>query len=388
MRPMLHAQVPLPRKTAPGAVIEAIDGALADTGLPRGPVAFHIHHDVPRVLERITLAQPLLAPFWQGDRITDAGAPAPLPPHADLVAALADIAAGISRRFQVQLFFVHFGTVDWGPPWMPTLDAAPAALPLAAELRVPAALARPGLAYRNGWWVSGRQQALSAMLVGVPLARDAAMPPVPPVALAVLNRVAKVSARRFQVQALPTAPPAAASPVAASERNATQLRRALRSVRVAALERMAARVASGALPHDLRAPAAGAEAPAGLDRKGALLKALRPAGWAHHGPGGGPGLLAFWRATDPHTRLTVEVDFGTWSRRMAVTLRCQGASWQVALPVQFHDGGFHPTTAAALAQGAENLAAALDDLCARFVPELEAVFGPSPAWTAAPSSGG
>lgn len=383
MRPLLSANISLPRKTKPGEALRAVHEGLCDAGLtPR--LSFHIAHDQDRVLERLVDAAPILAPYRRPGLVADTVAEAPpLPDAADLLDQLALVADGISRRFQVRLFHVGFRDLDLGSPWSEGLPPDPraaeltAAVPGAAFIG-PAPSLDTHLAYRNAWWVSGRQQSLSALLVGESLPEDAAAPEVPAVLLEVLGRVKAVRASRFTRQALPDSPAELPPRAVEAPEDTAALARKLR---IEALGRMADRARTGALPHALQA-SPGAVLPTGLDRKGALLAALRPHGWTHQGKHGGQGLLAFGKTTPASTRLLLQVDLGTWSRRFSPRLEAAGATWRQALPVQLaHGGAFVPTSADELQAAAENLAAAVADLEGTWVAGLEALLGASPAWT-------
>lgn len=383
MRPLLSVTISLPRKTDPGEALSSVHEGLLAAGLsPR--LSFHIAHDKERVLDRLVEAAPLLAPFRRAGLVADTVPEAPpLPPARELVEQLALVARGISRRFQVRMFHVGFRDLDLGSPWVTGLPTDPAATAAFASVEGaafigPTPSVNTHLAYRNSWWVSGRQQALSAMLVGESLDDGAAPPEVPEAILEVMGRVKAVRASRFQRQALPDTP-ADLPPRARAAPEDTQAR--ARALRIEALGRMAERTRGGALPYALVARP-GAAMPAGLDRRKALLAALRPGGWTHQGKHGGQGMLVFGKTTAANTRLLLQVDLGSWSQRFSPRLEAAGATWRQAIPVQLaHGGAFVPTSEAELAAAAENLAAAVADLEGSWVAGLEGLLGGSPAWT-------
>jgi hypothetical protein len=251
--------------------------------------------------------------------------------------------------------------------------------------------------WQDAWRVNGRQRSVAAMRI-VEADPGAKKLPVPPPDVAAVLAACGKARKTVQVpMAIAPAPaqPGGAEPHAAASA-AAEKGEAIRSVVSAYRARMAEFLET--LPHDLSEQDPSATLPPAAVSSGAkkpdLVRAFAPLGYDCRGE---TGTFTLRRRTSKNLTVKLTVDVGTWSDKVLVFMQVQGLL----------DGqGFKATlnlpvsrrAARGLVHGAElagqfpigtpdrwrrivdNLAALAASLDRSFVPEIEAVSGPSPEW--------
>lgn len=402
MLPLFTANPKLVKSTAPAELVKGIADALRELGVPYAGVYFQFAHSDEKVLDRMVKEFPLLDQFRSSDasslmtpgaRLTNLALDAdsnrlkpPMRATDELLDGLANVCRGVPRRFPVQHLSIIFAELQWGDGW---LSVVPEQYVVSNDRMPPmfAAMQRftSSITYSNMWWVSGRKQSLDIKLVGAPLSENANAPAVPARALELVGRFAKINSKSFTL--LPLNPSAHFAPETTpfSEEKVRECASLTASAKTALAERIANQQLPFALAANLQEQIAAARE-TGVPKKEILAKALKPLGYKHSGKLGGQGVIGFEKTTKNHTRLTLEFDFGTWLPRFDVpTLQIAGASWGQLINVPFCEGigSFAIVTRTDFEQAAANVASQLEELERSYIPALESLMGPSPAWTAA-----
>jgi hypothetical protein len=269
-------------------------------------------------------------------------------------AQLLEIAAGIPRSFPFHSAQFWLMRSDFGDPPAGGLPAV-----------------MPGVIVGDSWWVSGRMRSVSATVI---VEAGDTLPPSAPGVAAVMAACGKAD-KTSQIP-LPAAPgPAVAVASPAVER----LREVVERYR-ADLDAVMARAG---MPHDLP-PALEAERLPGAvtgPRKPALDAAFKPLGYSGRGES---GTFTFTRRTTGNLAVEVYMDVGTWSASLTAFFKVQGPGFAATLPllpsIRAGRGQYPLGDASRWAQIVENLAALVRELDRTFVPEIESVAGPAPAW--------
>ena len=147
-----------------------------------------------------------------------------------------------------------------------------------------------------------------------------------------------------------------------------------------------------AMPHDLpvrveKEPISSASGlPVSGPKKPELVRAFTPLGYDCHGES---GTFTLKRRTAGNLAVGLTLDVGTWGNSIAAFMRVlgladgQGFKATLILPIsrQAAYGGQFPIGGPERwRQIVENLAALVERLDQSFVPEIEAISGPSPQW--------
>jgi len=149
--------------------------------------------------------------------------------------------------------------------------------------------------------------------------------------------------------------------------------------------RMKEIVERAGLPHDLAPAAEIREQSLGVlagPRKPALEAAFKPMGYTCRG---GSGQFHLTRRTAANLTAELYLDVGTWSHSVSGFFKVHGMGFQATLgvPVTLREipHGQYPIGDAGQWQKiVENLAAVVRELDRSFVPDIERVTGPAPAW--------
>ncbi|HXP75216.1 MAG TPA: hypothetical protein VN823_13815 [Stellaceae bacterium] len=313
-------------------------------------------------------------------------------------AVLKEIAQGVPRSFPFRGVSFHFsaGGFSEGAP-LPTVPD-PRTLGMLISAGVDIRTGTPitgGVTVQDSWWVNGRQRSLQAMRVVEADPAAQKLPPPPESVAAVLAACGKA---RKTIQIPLVLPPAGATPelivpvgVVAKE-TAEAIRSVVQAYRAKMTELLEA------LPHDLpHEVEAGTETvspntglPSTGPKKPDLIRAFAPLGYDCRGES---GTLALQRRTPGNLAVTLHLDVGTWfssvTARMQVIGLKDGKGFRaplslpvsrlavrgVELPGQFPIGN-----AERWGKIVDNLATLVAALDRSFVPEIEAITGPSPAW--------
>jgi hypothetical protein len=275
-------------------------------------------------------------------------------------ATLEAIAAGVPRSFPFHSISLHFYVPEFGERLI--------GLPAAGH-------SYPGILITDNWWVSGRQRALNAYTVVEMDATDKKLPAGPPRIDALIKKCGKPK-KAIQVR-IPA--PGGGLTVSIPQAN-------IEAVKIVTLEfkaRLAELVEAAAMPHELPSAAKAFEDNVGIlagPRKPALEAAFKPMGYSCTG---GNGVFHLARRTEGNHTAELYLDVGTWSHMVSARFSVHGAGFQASLeiPIAPHLYGQYPIGDAEQWQKiVENLAAMVRELERTFVPGIEEVAGPSPAW--------
>ena len=337
--------------------------------------------------------------------LTDSGAVAPID-----FAILREIARGVPRSFPCHRITLHFQAAGFsdGPELPPTAD--PRSISMLARAGVDVFAGHPtsaGVSVTDSWWVNGRQRSLAALRLveADPAAKKLPAPPanVQAVFLA-CGKVRKTIQVPFAIAPAATeAHDAAAAGAAPQGALRSETGEALRAVVRVHRERMTELLQQ--LPHDLphhdeseaHSPTLSG-IPATGPKKPELVKAFAPMGYDCRGEHGN---FTLQRRTPGNLAVQVRVDIGGWGSTVNASMQVIGLAKDqekspgfkatLNLPLspqaargmvrgvefvgQFPIGG--PDRWRQIVENLAHLVAALDR---SFVPEVEAILGPSPEW--------
>jgi hypothetical protein len=265
------------------------------------------------------------------------------------------LAAGVARSFPFNYAHFHFTPIP--------LLALDGPVPDPSERREILAwqdCLAPGIYLGTQWWVSGRMGALMAVVHRPAPPLDAKkIPPLTGAPRELLNALGKP--QRVESRLWLTA--------AENQSIAAQRARAMEID----------------TPHPLvpeQVPKH--EGPEGAGSlKNAISDALRPLGYRYRSKISGSGSGCLSRRTGNHHEIVVEYDWGPNSREVVASLNVCGAWFRevarlhVAAPNLFHACVMCPEAVAAVAR---NLAVSVAALETEWVPQVEAIYGPGPAW--------
>ncbi|QOZ34178.1 hypothetical protein [Bradyrhizobium sp. CCBAU 53421] len=314
-------------------------------------------------------------------------------------AILKEIAQGVPKSFPCHAIDLHFSVPGFSDG--PQLPAQPDLQTLRGLMRAGVDIGAghptsPGISVHDKWWVNGRQRSLAALRI-VEADPQAKKLPAPPADIAALLSACGKVRKTVQVPMV-TAPAAPAAAAAPSGGLAPEMDEAIRTVVRAHRARMTALLDS--LPHDLPhqvenvAATPTGESPGTGPKKPDLVRAFAPLGYDCRGESGS---FRLQRRTPGNLTVRLQVDVGSWSSSVAAFMQVigmvnghgfkatvplhasrhavRGEVRGVELPSQFPIGNAERWT-----QIVNNLATLVAALDHSFVPEVEAIAGPSPLW--------
>jgi len=317
-------------------------------------------------------------------------------------AFLKEITQGVPRSFPFRGIGLHFSAAGFseGAP-LPTVPD-PRTLGMLISAGVDIATGAPitgGISVQDSWWVNGRQRSLSAMRV-VEADPGAKKLPAPPENVATV--LAACGKARKTVQIPLVLPPAGTTPelIVPVGVVAKQTAEAIQAVVQAYRDKIAELLEM--LPHDLpqqdettRNPeVTGAGMPATGPKKPDLVRAFAPMGYDCRGES---GTFRLQRRTPGSLTVQLHIDVGTWFSAVTASLQVigvtDGRSFKatLGLPVSRNAGrglvhgrdrvGQFPIgSPERWGRIVDNLAALVAALDRSFIPEIEVITGPSPAW--------
>ena len=414
------------RKEPLGEVVERVHAAFAAAGFGEPAVRFSMS-DPPETpnaaalgIKRVSSAARVLKRWPELDRFsrlsgsegrqktvisngTDDGAAATVD-----FAILKEIADGVPKSFPFQRITLHFHAAGFSEGQE---------LPNATDPRSISSLARAGVdvfagvpttagvSVTDSWSANGRQRTLAALRLveADPAAKK--LPAVPANVHAIFSACGKVR-KTIQVPVVlgPSATGAPACEIAAPRAGAPSgSSEAVRAVVLAYRGKMAELLRQ--LPHDLPhrdgseadSPTLAGAATTG-PKKPELARAFAAMGYDCRGENGS---FRLQRQTDGHLTVQVHVDIGGWGRTVNATMQVIGlpkdqatgpgykAILKLPLSAQAvrgvagtveHVGQFPIGGPDRWRRIVENLAYLVGTLDRSFVPEIEAVLGPSPEW--------
>ena len=293
-------------------------------------------------------------------------------------ATLQAIAAGVPRSFPFHGVVLHFHTPEFGE-----LMAVPSFMPGTMA----------GVLLSDSWWVNGRQRSLTACTMVDVEAGAKKLPSLQGPVATVLAACGKV---RKTIQApLPQVTPIGPVPgvrlpsgIAVPSAN-PQLAIAAKAIAVKYRDTMPEIVARAHLPHDLPGKAEVPTSAMGIaagPKKPALERVFKPMGYSvSGGTGSATGSFSLRRRTAANSTLELRLDTGTWFHAVMAMFLVYGLGWKATLTLppapNAVAGGQYPIGDAEQWQKiVENLGVLVGELERTFVPEIEAVTGPSPEW--------
>ena len=293
-------------------------------------------------------------------------------------ATLQAIAAGVPRSFPFGNVSLQFHSPEFGE-LNPTMTVMPTMM--------------AGVLITDSWWVNGRQRSLSACTVAEVAMGDKKLPaPSGPIAtvLAACGK-AKKTIQAPLPENLGTEPVPAirlASGMLAPSAN-PELAVKVKAIAVKYRDRLPEIVKEARLPHDLPGTAEMLSLAMGSlagPKKPALERVFKPMGYSvRGGTASETGSFSLQRRTPANTTLLISLDCGTWSHSLLAMFLVYGMGFKAVLTLP-------PTEKAAIGgqykigdaeqwqKIVDNLGALVAHLEQTFVPEIEAVTGPSPEW--------
>ncbi len=393
MRVALITNFAASRKEPLVAMMDRVHQGFVDSGLPEPFIRFNFadgmivsFSSVDRVLKRhpelarfVTEASPAPQLNIRAARRLSNG---PLSPGAgDVVpyATLQAIAAGVPRSFPFHGVAIHFHAPEFGEV-MPIPNYA-------AEMM-------SGILISDSWWVNGRQRSLSSCRVVEVETGDKKLPtPSGPLAtvLAACGKARKTIQAPYPGQLGPGPVPAVRLPSGWNAPSVNpELAIAVKAIAVKYRDRLPEIVKQAGLPHDLPELAevlrlATSAVHAG-PKKPALERVFKPMGYGvRGGTAGETGSFSLRRKTAANSTLELTLDCGTWSHSLLAIFKVWGLGWKATLTIPPTEkavgGGQYPIGDAEQWQKiVENMGTLVAELERTFVPEIEAVTGPSPEW--------
>ncbi len=361
------------RKEPLGTLVRRVAAQFEAAGLPPtmkasfgdGPAGLRSTSAVERALKKY----PHLAVLERND------APAALPPNVPAVRrlsnvdstalfALADVAAladGVPRSLPFHAVHVVFGHADFGTIVMPMGISPPA-----------------GITIGDGWWVNGRMRSMTAFYAVEGATTSKTLPDPPPAIAAILGGLGKTKSKAHFV-----APEATATDATDAAPAIPREARAVHEVLVKHRKDMKAMLERIDLPHDLPPAAEARRASLGASGplKPTLADAFTPRGYDCRG---GSGMFTLRRRTPANHVVDIELDVGTWSRSVTFMFSVRGPRFNATLipPVTLRDASaqYPIGDTANWERIVANIATIVDELDRTFVPEIESVADPAPAW--------
>jgi len=175
-------------------------------------------------------------------------------------------------------------------------------------------------------------------------------------------------------------------PIASSNPEAA---RAVHEVVVKYRGRLPEIIQQAGLPHDLPSRAEMTDVALGLragPKKPALERVFKPMGYSvRGGTASETGSFTLRRRTTANSTLELSLDVGTWSHNVTAIFFVWGLGFKGTLILpptakEAHGGQYPIGDAEQWQKITENLGALVAELERTFVPEVEAVAGPSPEW--------
>jgi hypothetical protein len=291
---------------------------------------------------------------------------------------LQDIASGVPRAFPFHHLSLHFHSPEFGE--------------LIAFGLMPSMI--PGILIGDSWWVNGRQRSLTACRFAEVELGAKKVPDASGALGAVLAACGK--ARKTVQAPLPESlgpgpmpgvrlPTGALMPSAAKP----ELLAAVKAVTMKYRDSITEIVSRANLPHDLPGHAEMSQLAKGLNsgpKKPSLERVFKPMGYSvSGGTGSNSGSFTLRRRTAANSTLELRLETGTWFHALMAIYLVYGVGWKATLIVppsrNAVAGAQYPIgDAEQWEKIVDNLGAMVAELERSFVPEVEAVAGPSPEW--------
>jgi hypothetical protein len=251
----------------------------------------------------------------------------------------------------------------------------------------------PGVNVKDSWWVNGRNRYVAAMRIVDANPAEKKLPAPPPEVATLFAGCGKV---RKTVQVPMSFPQPAVQPETAAKAGTSEESEAIRSV----VREYRATIPSllESLPHDLPDRLGAAGTPPAFETSGPkkpeLVRAFKATGYSCHGE---TGAFTLRRRTPGNLTVKLKLDVGTWSNSLTAFMQVlgliAGQSFKATLmlPPSRHaargivhgvelTGQFSIGAPDRWRQIVDNLAALVAELDRSFVPAVEKISGPSPAW--------
>jgi hypothetical protein len=311
-------------------------------------------------------------------------------------AILLEIARGVPRSFPFHVIALHFSALGFseGPELPPLPDGQALGTLMRAGVDIGAGHpTSPGVNVKDSWWVNGRNRYIAAMRVveANPLEKKL---PAPPAEVATL--FAACGKVRKTVQMPMALAEASVQSAATTQTDRLEKREAIRSV----VREYRAKIPEllEILPHDLPDRLGEAGTPPAFETSGPkkpeLVRAFGPMGYDCHGE---TGAFTLRRRTPGNLTVKLRLDVGTWSNSLIAFMQVLGMidglgfKASLALPPSRHaargvvhgvelTGQFSIGGPDRWREIVDNLAALVAELDCSFVPTIEEISGPSPAW--------
>ena len=389
MRVALVMTFPASRKEPLVTMLDRVYQGFVSAGLAEPNIRFNFGDglipggvsSVDRVLKRhpelerfVTASDP--APGIRGARRISNGPMSGGSGESVAYATLHEIATGVPRSFPFHSAVYHLCSTEFGEP---------------VQTITPSAGMLPGVLITDSWWVNGRNRALSACVIVEAEAGQKKLP-APPAAVTTVLAACGKARKTIQVPLAENLEPGTRVPgvrmptgvmmPSADPEKAKAVHELVQRYR----QELPAIVNRAGLPHDLPDNAEahkmfGIEVTSG-PKKPALETVFKPMGYSCKGEAGD---FVLRRRTAANYNVQVSIGVGSWGKSVTANYFVWGLGFKAMLSL--------PPTAKAAALGqypvgdadqwqkvVENFGALVAELDRTFVPEIEALAGPSPEW--------
>lgn len=299
---------------------------------------------------------------------------------------LLQIAQGVPRSFPFKAISLHFSAPGFseGPELPPFADPSTMGMLMRAGVDIGGGSPmQPGVQVRDSWWVNGRQRSVWAMRI---VEADPGAKKPPPLPAPVATVFAACGKARKSIQM-----PMAVAPVAPQPQTGEAVRAVIAEYRAKLAELLDVQ------PHDI--PLQAFDSATRLTERSGPKKPelVRIFGPMSYDCVGESGTFTLRRRTAGNLTVKLTIEVGTWSdsttgfMQVLGLVNGQGFKATLALPPSRQTahgemrgavmwGQFPIGTPERWRHIVENLGALVAELDRTFVPAVEAVTGPSPAW--------
>jgi hypothetical protein len=370
MRVALHTTFAASKKEPLADLLGRIHQAFLNAGLAEPTIWFTFTDSVLTTavssVDRVLKRHPEMEQFLgTGPQLP--GTPADSPKSRALTGSSAPfptlhaIAAGVPRSYPFRSIAIYLHAPAFGEEWRGIFPKLGKSL--------------PGIFLTDNSWVKGRQRYLCAYTEVEVDPGSKKLPPHPEPVAAVMAACGKAK-QTTPVPSTVTGGAPLFDPAKAE---------AIRAIVADYRARMKEVVDLADMPHDLPPGSEIRPENAGVlagPRKPALETAFTPMGYTCRG---GSGTFTLTRRTSGNLTAELYLDVGTWSHQVSAIFHVQGLALKASLvipvtPREIPPGQYPIGDAEQWQKIVENLAAMVRELDRSFVPEIEQIVPPAPAW--------
>ena len=363
MKLLINHDYKVQKKETLADLLRRLHAGLVETGLPISCQAAFADSPASGGISAVNRAVkkfPQLAAFITTDPLPGSALPGPQVITGDETQipfeTIAEIADGVPRSLPFNAVNIRFSSPAFGTAQLPKQPT----------------LVQCGIGVQDCWWVTGRMRGLRASyVVEVPSASKKVPLPDGPLGVFLATLGKPKATVQFPIKEDPAGDTVVLRQGSAASPELVALAQSIRA-------KLPELIAAARMPHEItEANALVATHPL----KPALVKHFKPLGYACKG---GSGTFTLRRRTPENHVVEVELDVGTWSRRLMAHFRVHVPDFRFTLPMPAAPG----LTALQCSIGdaerweklVENLAALTTYLDREVVQKISEAAGPAPDW--------